>query len=104
MGIRTSVVETLKKTFCVFSFLPAVSGEGEFSDRVLDAGGLQLLLRLAHPGDLGVGVDHYRKAIIIKTSCYAIRGHGRIQGGGGRRKPPPPRLSKRKPKTKKLGG
>ena len=43
--------------------LPAVGGKGKLSDCVFDPVLLELLLRLAHPGHLGVSVDHLQTTV-----------------------------------------
>merc|ERR1719180_265905 len=46
----------------------AVGGKGELSNIVGNSVGLQLLLILANPGHLGVGVDHARHAVVVDVN------------------------------------
>ena len=45
-----------------------VGHEGEGADLVLGALGLQVLLGLANPGDLGVGVDNGGDAVVVDVN------------------------------------
>lgn len=42
-----------------------VCSEREFSDIVLNTGGLQVLLCLAYPSDLGVCIDNGRDGVVV---------------------------------------
>lgn len=46
--------------------------EGEFADLVLDASGLQLLLSLANPSNLGVSVDNGRDRIVVDVAMTCL--------------------------------
>ena len=50
---------------------PRVGREGKHAGAVLDARRLELLLGLAHPGDLGRGVDHRRDGVEVEVRLLA---------------------------------
>ena len=54
--------------FCTVGLGARVGGEGELADLVLDALGLELLLGLADPGDLGVGVDDRGDDVVVHVA------------------------------------
>lgn len=49
-----------------------IGSEGELADLVLDAGGLELLLGLANPGDFGVGVDDRGNGMVVHVSVSGL--------------------------------
>ena len=49
-----------------------VGGKGEFSDVVLHTGGFEILFCLAHPGNLGVGVDDGRYGVVVDMSVTVL--------------------------------
>ena len=49
-----------------------VGSEGEFSNIVLNTGGLEVLLSLSYPGNLGMGVDDRRNAVVVDVTVSRL--------------------------------
>ena len=63
-----AVRENLDETFRVVdSLCSGVGHEGEASDLVGDAFGLEVFFGLANPGDFGVGVDNRGDAVVVNV-------------------------------------
>merc|ERR1712172_78448 len=68
-SVRGLLSKNLDQTISVIVALgSAVGSKGELSNVVGDSVGLQLLLVLADPGHLGVGVDHAWDAVVVDVN------------------------------------
>lgn len=68
-SVRLLLGEELDKAFGVeVRLCSGVGSKGEFSNIVLNTGGLEVLLGLSYPGNLGVGIDDGRNAVVVDVA------------------------------------